>query len=278
MRKFLRSEIFPQGESIHLAFINPPFNQYHTEHTHDFFECFIVKSGYGFHLVSGKEYPLEVGDLWFIRPEHSHGFKSTKAAHLAFYNIALDTEVVHSTFAQHPAFENPWSSTPLPTATHLTTYQRDCLMNLIREAAASPREPLDATLFSLGLCRLLRPIEKGTMNSTLPAWLQEALLLARKPENIQIGLPQLIKLCGRSKEHVCRTFKEYLGQTPSEWLNNERVRYARHLLEITQRSIIEVSLDCGYESLNYFHRCFKNVTGKTPLQYRKSANKVQLSD
>lgn len=228
--------------------------------------------------MSGKEFPLEVGQLWFIRPEHSHTFRSSKKSPLAFHNVALEAKAISNTFSHHPSLDNPWDNTPFPTSLKLNTYQRERFVSLIKEASTGPRGLLDAILFSLGLCHLLRPIERGIINSKLPTWLLEALPSARKPENIQLGLPQLVKLCGRSSEHVCRTFKSCLGQTPTEWLNKQRIAYARHLLETTQYPIIDIALNCGYESFSYFHRCFKTANGKTPLQYRNDNQKIQSAD
>lgn len=48
-----------------------------------------------------------------------------------------------------------------------------------------------------------------------------------------------------------------------------RITYAKELLEVSQLSIKQISIKCGYSNENYFSRQFKKVVGMTPLEYRK---------
>ena len=84
-----------------------------------------------------------------------------------------------------------------------------------------------------------------------------------------------IQLCGRSHEHVTRSFQKHLSMTPTQWLTQERIRLAGRLLETTRMSILEIAHECGFESPSHFHSRFKIANGSTPLQYRKRAAGVQ---
>ena len=54
---------------------------------------------------------------------------------------------------------------------------------------------------------------------------------------------------------------------------NMRIENAQHLLETTDRSILDISGSCGYNNISNFNRAFRRVTGKTPREYRKDMQK-----
>ena len=72
-----------------------------------------------------------------------------------------------------------------------------------------------------------------------------------------------------SKYHFCRLFKEKIGLTVMEYVLKTRVMMAKDLLWCSEKSVTEISADCGFGSISYFSRAFKNETGMTPMQYKK---------
>ncbi|MBQ8137582.1 MAG: helix-turn-helix transcriptional regulator, partial [Clostridia bacterium] len=62
---------------------------------------------------------------------------------------------------------------------------------------------------------------------------------------------------------------ERMGMTPLDYLTLLRSERAKVLLEQTDMSIRDISLQVGYYDSGSFIRRFKQVTGETPLQYRR---------
>jgi AraC-like DNA-binding protein len=56
--------------------------------------------------------------------------------------------------------------------------------------------------------------------------------------------------------------------TFTEFVNQYRVREAKRLL-LADQSVTEVCFASGFESLSYFNRIFKKVTGQNPMQFKK---------
>ena len=71
-----------------------------------------------------------------------------------------------------------------------------------------------------------------------------------------------------SRNIFFKWFKEQLGITPLDYINNERIKLAKQLLAIPENSIRSVSLQCGFSDVNYFIRLFKKTEGITPKTYR----------
>ena len=65
------------------------------------------------------------------------------------------------------------------------------------------------------------------------------------------------------------SFKEKMGMSPSDYLTLLRVENAKELLASTNLTIRDISAQVGYYDSGSFIRRFKQVTGETPLQYRR---------
>ena len=71
-----------------------------------------------------------------------------------------------------------------------------------------------------------------------------------------------------SRNIFFKWFREQFGITPLEYINRERVRLAKELLTDPGNSISHVSLQCGFNDVNYFVRVFKKTEGITPGAYQ----------
>jgi AraC-like DNA-binding protein len=71
-----------------------------------------------------------------------------------------------------------------------------------------------------------------------------------------------------SEAHFIRVFKATFGETPHRYLQRRRVERAMFLLRETDRSVTEISLDVGFNSLGTFTRTFTEIVGDPPTTYR----------
>jgi AraC-like DNA-binding protein len=67
----------------------------------------------------------------------------------------------------------------------------------------------------------------------------------------------------------CRYFKRQTKKTFSQFVNQVRITHAISLLMDKNKSIADVCYECGFNNLSYFNRQFKDITSKSPLEYRK---------
>lgn len=80
-------------------------------------------------------------------------------------------------------------------------------------------------------------------------------------------------LAGRanlSPVYFHRLFSDHFGMTPAAFVLSCRIAGAKALLKTGELSISEIASQCGFSSQSYFNFKFKEVTGETPLQYRKA--------
>ena len=89
-------------------------------------------------------------------------------------------------------------------------------------------------------------------------------------ENYQqkIEISEVALVCGLSKEAFCRYFKKMTKLTFTQFLNHYRVNIAKKHFQ-KGNNVTETCYSCGFESLSYFNRVFKKVTGENPMAYLK---------
>jgi AraC family transcriptional regulator len=86
----------------------------------------------------------------------------------------------------------------------------------------------------------------------------------------EIKLETLACLLDMSQFHFSRLFKQSLGISPHQYLLQQRVEQAKQLLKHTDRLIVDIALDCGFNSHSHLSRQFRQLTGVTPKAYRAS--------
>ena len=101
--------------------------------------------------------------------------------------------------------------------------------------------------------------------------IDRALSLVHERYNDQISIDDASSACGYGKSNFCRVFKNVMGVSFHQYLNNYRIENAKYLLAETSLSIERVALMVGFQDAKVFCRVFKQTTDKTPGQYRKNA-------
>jgi AraC-like DNA-binding protein len=84
-----------------------------------------------------------------------------------------------------------------------------------------------------------------------------------------LDVPMLARVANVSEAHFIRTFRATFGETPHRYLQRRRVERAMFLLRETERSVTDVCLDVGFNSLGTFSRTFREIVGETPIAYRE---------
>ena len=78
---------------------------------------------------------------------------------------------------------------------------------------------------------------------------------------------------GLSQSHFMKYFKNTMGTSFIEYLNEYRLTMASRLLISSESSILAIAEEVGYENLSYFNRTVKKRFGMTPRDYRKQSTK-----
>lgn len=83
-----------------------------------------------------------------------------------------------------------------------------------------------------------------------------------------IALREAAAVANLTEVAFCRAFKRATRLTFTQFVNRYRVHEAQRLL-LTGRTVTEAAFACGFDSLSYFNRVFRGVTGENPLAFRR---------
>lgn len=72
-----------------------------------------------------------------------------------------------------------------------------------------------------------------------------------------------------NEQYFCRYFKKIMGKTPTDYINEVRIEKAAEYLRRTDRKIVDIAMDCGYENMGYFIKRFRRQKGSSPSKYRE---------
>jgi two-component system, response regulator YesN len=70
-------------------------------------------------------------------------------------------------------------------------------------------------------------------------------------------------------DYLTRLFKKQTGSSISEYLQYERIEYAKKLLMETNQSVSDIAIESGYANFSYFSTIFKKATKLNPMEFRK---------
>ena len=85
----------------------------------------------------------------------------------------------------------------------------------------------------------------------------------------KISVAQLPACAYLSERDCYRVFQECLHMTPVEYMKNYRLQTARRMLAEEDASVTDVGHACGFGSVSYFARLFRESEGCTPSEYRR---------
>ena len=86
----------------------------------------------------------------------------------------------------------------------------------------------------------------------------------------RITQEDLAKLFNVSRAYLCNAFKGVYGVPVFQYMRIQKIQAAALQLIHTDRRVINIAIECGYDNPSKFASAFKEIMGETPLEYRKA--------
>lgn len=116
--------------------------------------------------------------------------------------------------------------------------------------------------------------EKGHGNTKIKSEIETAVHYFNEHFSQELSIQDYAAANHISTCWFIRTFRQYMGMTPMQYITSIRMTKAKELLETTDLTINEIGDLTGYQNALYFSRIFKKTVGTAPTEYRKSVSYI----
>lgn len=261
-------------------------------HFHNCLEIGICHSDSGHMELFGEPVPFKAGDVTAIPKNMPHTTYSTPGTRSHWTYIFLNPRELFRNI-----FPPAWTKLDLSIHTFRNfqpIFSRDQYPHIYTLATAAAREleeqkpgyQFSATGLLLSLYIEIYRIQQLKSSNDKDGLLSDrkndteqeadnALFIAPALDYIeenymrQFNIDYLADLCHWSPTHFRRVFRDIMGMSPLDLVNNTRISEACHLLRNTDDSILNISEKVGFRSLSSFNRCFIKIMKVPPRDFRK---------
>ena len=113
------------------------------------------------------------------------------------------------------------------------------------------------------------PLLKPTAAPDCSPCVLKALDYIEKHFKDEYSTAELAKECFVSESRLYHLFREEMHTTPVAYKNELRILRSIEYIKSGYKTVEEISEELGFRSASYFRRVFKDITGMTPMEYRK---------
>lgn len=232
-------------------------------------EVMVVLEGRLRHQINGATRFMARGDAAFVAESDIHSLAAS-GSRVLILNLAFPTSFLWSPAAAAlpPGRYGAGFEASLPIAELARFGEYGEALTYARGADATPIL-VECLLWLARVTARGLTAEPETDRST--EWFAELVAWAAAEREKVPTVAELAARSGRSPEHLCRCFRAFRSQTPTEFVNGLRVARAKILLARSNWPIVEVCWASGFESLGRFYAVFKRAVGVAPASWRARA-------
>lgn len=266
---------FECGDSIGVE------ENFQTLHWHQEIEICFIKNGSGKYLINGVVYPFSKGDIFIISNEDIH--MCYEDSELIMQVVMFAPHFIQSDYSSMLDFEyrtlflNGSKKIGKNDPYH---HKLSGILTEIEEEYNKKQNEFSLMIKALLLqfiavsIRSFNECDKANTGYSISA---NAVKIIRSVINEleknyaeMINLDTIAKKYNISIPYLCSCFKKLTGSTPNNFLIRKRIAASKQMLSLSDKSILDVSHECGFQSLSNFNHLFKDFVGCTPSTYRKN--------
>ncbi|NDV64711.1 AraC family transcriptional regulator [Bacteroides sp. 224] len=252
-------------------------------HFHPEYEIIYVKTGTGTRFIGNSIERYTDGDILLTGPNLPHCMKSDEAYSADDCLLSVKGTIIQfeKDFMQHAINHYPHF---IKIKTLFEESQRGVFFpsphssKLKALLDSIPQEKgIDQITSFLQLLKLMSETNSRQIISTsdytyhIPfdvSRIDKIIAYLNKHYTRRIDLEEISSFAAMNPTAFCRFFKGKTGKSFKNYILDMRIDYACKLLLMEDTNISQVSIECGFETITYFNKVFKEQTGQTPTEYK----------
>ena len=245
-------------------------------HKHEEFELILIREGHGTAMIGDYIGEFKPGDIYFIAGNLPHWFKKQ---HHKLTGCALvvhfKKDIFGDSFLQLPELKN--------ILQFLNKEDGIELKPALKKEIAARITELEILKGFQGVSLLLQCLQRlsttqyiitrtrnfASSNDNINPAIEKIIDFSFKRYLTPITLNQVAEVADMSIPTFCRFFKKNIKKTYFGFIQDLRISHACKLLTNSNKSVMEICYESGYNSWAHFSKQFKQVKMITPSRYRK---------
>lgn len=245
-------------------------------HKHEEFELILIAEGHGTAMIGDFIGEYQPGDLYFIAGNLPHWFKKQH------HKITGSAVVVHfrqeifgSVFLQLPELKTVYQLLQKNDGIQIQPKLKNEIADIIVELQELKGFQRMNTLLQC-LQKISTTAHYVTLtqnfssnNNFIDPAIEKIIDFSFKRYLTPVTLQQVAEVAAMSIPTFCRFFKKNIKKTYFDFIQDLRISHACKLLTNTNKPVMEICYESGYNSWAHFSKQFKAVKRMTPSHYRR---------
>lgn len=238
----------------------------------DFQLLYVASGKTHFYFEEGKDTVVSAGNMVLYRPKEPQKYVYYGSEQAEVYWVHFTGSNVRNILKSY-GITNDMRVIPAGTLLEYSRIFKQMIQEL-QQCRAGYEELLAMLLRQIFIIINRQLTKESTLKSDyLDTEMELALEYFSTNYNKELNVEDYAASRGMSVSWFIRTFKQYAGTTPMQYIVALRITNAQMLLETTNYNVTEIGNFVGYDNPLYFSRIFKKQKGFSPSEYRKQLKK-----
>ena len=253
-------------------------------HYHSLIEISLILSGKGKYKVDNNVYQINEGDIFLFRPNEAHCITDIEENGMVLLNLHIAPYYLYTNLQN--AFNTSYIKLLASNFKLISNKINDTLnqeeINKIKSLILSIKDEFESrqsdyvTLTNNYISTILilfsRTYDKQYFSQKEKQSYKKLLQTIKYIDlhyKEDITLDSLAQIVAYSRCYFSTIFKKCMGMSVWDYICIKRIEEALSLIKTTDKNILDIALECGFNNSANFNKIFKKYTNLLPSAFRK---------
>ncbi len=252
-------------------------------HYHTMLELSLVLSGKGLYKTNAGSTQICENDIFLFRPNEMHYITDIEKDGMILLNLHVSPTFIftyfpnalNSSYLKILNMNFPLNSNKLNDLLPENEIKRiqELIFSIKSEFLQKQSDYLTLSVnyicnIFIILSRLLNSDKKVKTNKKGTKKILSAITYIDEHFDTPIALDAIASKIGYTRCYFSHIFKEYMGMSVWEYICIKRIEKALMLIKTTEKKIIDIAFECGFNNTANFNKTFKKYTNTSPNTFR----------